>query len=124
MEELKKFDDLTMPDERQKAFAIINRASGQYRSRTLQDIYQSASDIKLHSGVPEAVRTHFATAQNLLVYSWFFYPFNVTAEFLAYVTIEFALKERLCIQHLPSRHAARVSTANVMCRHLYFATRA
>lgn len=94
MEELKKFEEVTLPDERQKAFVLVDRASGQYRPLTLRDVYQNASDIKLHDGVPEVIRTHFATAQNLLVYSWFFYPFNVTAQFLAYVTVEFALKER------------------------------
>lgn len=92
MEELKKLDEITQPDERQKAFAVVNRISGQRRPLTLRDIYESASSIKLHDGVPEVIRNHFATAQNLLVYSWFFYPFNVAAHFLALVTVESALK--------------------------------
>ncbi len=95
MERLKEFDELLNPDERQKAFAVINHVSGHYRSRTLRDIHDSAASIKLHGGVPEEIRSHFATALNLLVYSWYFYPFNVTAEFLAFVTVEFALKQRL-----------------------------
>ena len=94
MEELKKFEEVTLPDERQKAFAVVNWESGTKRPLMLQDIYRNVSEIKLHDGIPEVVRTHFAAAQNLLVYSWFFYPFNVTAQFLAYVTVEFALKER------------------------------
>ncbi len=98
MEELKNLDEITQPDERQKAFAVVNRTSGEHRPLTLKDLYENASSIKLHDGVPEIIRNHFATAQNLLVYSWFFYPFAVTAHFLALVTTEFALKERLSPQ--------------------------
>ena len=95
MEKLKKLDEITEPDERQKAFAVVNQISGECRSLTLKDLHENAVSIKLHDGVPEVIRNHFATAQNLLLYSWFFYPFNVTADFLALVTVEFALKERL-----------------------------
>src|SRR6266446_10771504 len=93
MEELKKLSDVTGPDERQKAFAVIDSTSGQFRALTFLDVYQDTATITLHDGVPDVIRSHFATAQNLLVFSWFFYPFNVTAEFLAYVTVELALKE-------------------------------
>lgn len=94
MEELKKLEEVLEPDKRQKHFAVINWEDGEHRPLTLEDIYQSAASIKLHDGVPEEIRSHFATAQNLLVYSWFFYPFNVTAEFLAFVTLEHALRNR------------------------------
>jgi hypothetical protein len=85
---------VTGPDERQKAFAVIDSTSGQFRALTCRDVYQNTATIRLHEGVPDVIRSHFATAQNLLVFSWFFYPFNVTAEFLAHVTVELALKER------------------------------
>ena len=94
MEELKKLEEVLEPDKRQKHFAVINWENGEHRPLTLEDIYQSTADIKLHDGVPEEIRSHFVTAQNLLVYSWFFYPFNVTAEFLAFVTLEHALRNR------------------------------
>ena len=94
MEELKNYKNIELPDERQKNFSVFDRISGQDRPLSLHDIYQDVSDIKLHDNVPEIIRSHFATAQNLLLYSWFFYPFNVTAELLAYITVEFALKER------------------------------
>ncbi len=94
MEKLKAFDEVTQPDSRQEVFAVVERASGQFRPMTFRDVYEDAATITLHDGVPEVVRSHFAVAQNLLVYSWFFYPFNVTAQFLAYVTVELALKER------------------------------
>lgn len=94
METLKEFSDIMQPDERQKYFAIFDNLLNKDRPLELKDVYFNAVNIKLHNGVPEKIRNHFATAQNLLIYSWFFYPFNVTAEFIAYVTLEFALKER------------------------------
>lgn len=93
MEELKKFDEILVADERQKHFVFPDPISG-YRKLELKDVYEIAAYIKLHDNVPEVVRDHFSTARNLLVYSWFYYPFSVTAEFLAFVTLEFALKER------------------------------
>lgn len=94
MEQLKPFSELTEPDERQKSFACFDSSVGNFRPLRAEDTYARIEDIHLHGGVPEAVRSHFATAQNLIAYSWFYYPFNVTAELLAYVSVEFALKLR------------------------------
>lgn len=94
MEQLKPFSELTEPDERQKFFARFDPDVGDFRPLRAEDIYARIADIHLHEGVPEAVRSHFATAQNLIGYSWFYYPFNVTAELLAYISVEFALKLR------------------------------
>ena len=92
---LKAFDEITQPDIRHSMYAIINVQTGDTRPLVLKDFYETASDIKLHEGVPENIRTHFATALNLLIYSWFYYPFNVTAQFMAFVTLELALREKL-----------------------------
>lgn len=97
MEEFKRFDEILKPDGRQKFFVLWEKASEDQRLE-LKDLYEIAEKIRLHEGVPEVIRNHFTTAQNLLVYSWFFYPFNVTAEFLAFVTLEFALKERFALE--------------------------
>lgn len=70
-----------------------NSANG-YSQNTIEDIYVRAANIKLHDGVPEDIRSHFATALNLIAYSWYFYPFNVTAQLMAYISVEFALKKR------------------------------
>ena len=70
-----------------------------HRKLELKDVYEIAANIRLHDGVPEVIRDHFSTARNLLLYSWFYYPFNVTAEFLAFVTLEFALKERFDLKN-------------------------
>lgn len=92
MEQLKPFNTLMEPDERQRSFARFDPAIGDFRPLRAEDTYALIEDVRLHEGVPEAVRGHFATAQNLIAYSWFYYPFNVTAELLAYVSVEFALK--------------------------------
>lgn len=92
MESLKPLADLLKPDERQPLFSVLDGQSGAFRALTLEDIYQRAAAIHLHDGVPEVIRSHFASAQNLVAYSWFYYPFNVTAQLLGYVSVEAALK--------------------------------
>lgn len=92
MEELKKFEEICEPDERQKHFAIINESRDEIRPLTLRDLYDAADSIKLHNDVPEDIRSHFETARNLLVYSWFYYPFNVVAQLQAFASAEYALR--------------------------------
>jgi hypothetical protein len=94
MEHLKPLAELVEPDERQRFFARYEPELCGFRSLRREDVYQRASEISLHTGVPESIRSHFATATNLLAYSWFYYPFNVTAELSAYISVEFALKLR------------------------------
>ena len=93
MEQLKPQHALTMPDSRQAGFSIYDFAIGSFRPYTLDDLYKSLSTINLHSGVPEEIRSHFSTAQNLVAFSWHHYPFNVTAQLMGHVTIEFALRQ-------------------------------
>lgn len=94
MEKIKSLKDIEIPDDRQLIFRLVNLETGQERKRTIEDIHMGADELTLSDTVPEKIRSHFATAQNLLVYSWYYYPFGVTAQFLALVTVELALKER------------------------------
>ncbi len=94
MEELKPLEALTAPDERQRFFAVVDHSAGTHRPLEASDVYERAAQANLHSGVPEAIRSHFATAQNLVAYSWFCYPFNVAAELHGYISVEFALRTR------------------------------
>ena len=94
MEELKPLTALTEPDERQRFFSMVNQSTGASRPLEIADIYDRASGAALHAGVPEDIRSHFSTAQNLLAYSWFCYPFNVAAELHGYISVEFALRKR------------------------------
>lgn len=93
MEALKPLSELTDPDERNLYFVVTDR-SGSARTLSLQGIHDVVSEIVLHDGVPEPVRSHFSQAQNLAVFSWFHYPFNVTSQLLAFVSVEFALRYR------------------------------
>ena|SRR2546425_496981 len=45
-------------------------------------------------GVPRVIRVHFETARNLLLYSWFVYPFQQVAEMHAFASVEYALRMR------------------------------
>jgi hypothetical protein len=92
MESLKILTEVCQKDPRQDFFCIINYHDGTTRKRTLEDFHKRAESIQLHDGVPEQIRSHFETARNLIIYSWFYYPFNVTAELCAFTSVEFALK--------------------------------
>jgi len=48
--------------------------------------------LALHGGVPTAIRVHFDTARNLLLYAWFVYRFEPVAEMHAYASVEYALR--------------------------------
>ncbi|MDD5333839.1 MAG: hypothetical protein PHS32_08830 [Rhodoferax sp.] len=94
MEELKAITEIVEPDERQRLFVMFDQSTGNQRPLELSDIYNRAAHVALHDGVPVTIRSHFATAQNLLAYSWFCYPFNVVAELHGYISVEFALRAR------------------------------
>ena len=90
-QELKPRDQITEADERNRFFVVEDPEFGR-RQQSLDDLYAVVSQIKLDTSVPEHIRSHFAQAQNLAVYSWFHYPFNVTAQFMGFVTVEYPLK--------------------------------
>ncbi len=95
MESLKKLAEVTEPDVRQNFFPALDSSSPSgMRKRTLQDFHRAAESIQLHAGVPDAIRSHFETARNLIIYSWFYFPFNVTAQLCAYTTVEFAIRTK------------------------------
>lgn len=87
MESLKPIDQVLEGDVRHTYF-------GQY---SVEVFHSQASAANLSEAVPHSIRNHFATAQNLLVYSWFFYPFQMTAQLHAYASVEFALRTRFDI---------------------------
>jgi hypothetical protein len=79
VEELKKASEILEPDERQHLFRVFEPETGFSRRLTVEDLHSVAESLVLHDGVPEEVRSHFAAVKNLIVYSWFYYPFNATA---------------------------------------------
>jgi hypothetical protein len=79
VESLKSLSELTEPDVRNLYFIVTDEVSRASRL-TLEEIHQEVSAIILYESIPPNIRSHFAQAQNLAVYSWFHYPFNVTAQ--------------------------------------------
>ena len=93
MNDLSPITDITKPDERNLYF-VVTDAGGKARKLSLKDIYAEVSRIQLHEGVPAHIIEHFSQARYLSVYSWFHYPFNVTSQFMGFVSVEYALKTK------------------------------
>lgn len=111
MERLKALEELCSPDIRHSFFHVVDQATGNSRPTSQLDIYEAASAITLHEGVPEDVRGHFAAALNLLAYSWFCFQFSSTAQFMAYVSVEYALKMRYPSAKKPPPFASLIRRA-------------
>ena len=95
METLKPLGEVLESDSRQGSFVVRNRLTGEVRQRSLADIHEEVAAAQISGQVPEEVRSAFATAQNLMVYSWFVYAFGVLADRQAYAVLELALRLRL-----------------------------
>jgi hypothetical protein len=95
MEEFKSYDSLLDPDERNSYWCIEDTSSGVTRSLSLEDVYNSISEISLDAVIPEDIKSQFNVAKNVAAYSWFCYPFHQVCEMKVYATVECALKQRL-----------------------------
>jgi hypothetical protein len=80
MEELKKLEEITLPDSRNTHYVLINRQTGQQRKYRLEDLH---------------VRSQFNVARNISLYSWFCYPFHNIADMKTFSTLEMALRVKL-----------------------------
>lgn len=76
-------------------FVIVNQKTGVQRKPTFADYEARVGDVVFPSEVPEAVQNHLTTAKNLLLYSWYYYPFSDTATLQLSLAVECALKTRL-----------------------------
>jgi len=95
MEEFKKFEEITLPDNRNTYFMIINKQTGERSEYDLADLYEEIKLIELHEVVPEDIRSQFNVARNLSLYTWFCYSFHNVSTLKAYSTVEMALRIRL-----------------------------
>lgn len=95
MEEFKSLDEVTTVGQRNTYFALRNRVTGETRPQELKDHYESVDRFVLTEAVPEKVRSHFNTAKNVLLYTWFAYDFFPVAELQALSVLELALRERI-----------------------------
>jgi len=93
METLKRAEDVHQPDARSLSWARLDRPD----NVAFQDRYSEVAALQLNPGAPAAVRSYFATIQNVCVYAWFAYDFYALVVFLSYTLIEMALRIRLPI---------------------------
>jgi len=95
MEKVKTGQTIAQVDFRRTLRVIINLKTGDERKMTFADFEEQVRDIPIPSGAPEEVQELLVTAKNLLLYSWFYYPFSVTASLQASIAVEAALRSRL-----------------------------
>jgi hypothetical protein len=95
MERLKKLDELTKPDPRNRLFVHLNRNQGVPEPLTLDYDHRCAAAIQLSPEVPEPVREYVEVVKTLFVYGWYYYPFCPVAGSLCLLVLEMALRMRL-----------------------------
>jgi len=95
MEDVKTKATLHTPDIRRTMMVIENRKTGTQRPFTFEDIEARVSDIAIPAGAPDQVKDLLVTAKNLLLYSWYYYPFSMSASLQAAAALEQALRLRL-----------------------------
>jgi hypothetical protein len=92
MENLKPLAEVCQPDMRYRGRVDLDTITGVVSETTIESIYSLIEPLKLGANVPEEVRSHFETAKNLALYSWFVYSFNVVAAMQAFASLEMALR--------------------------------
>lgn len=92
MEKLKLLAEVYRPDIRYRDRVDLDKTTGTVSETTIGSIYDLIQPISLESNVPDEVRSHFETAKNLALYSWFVYSFNVVAAMHAFASLEMALR--------------------------------
>jgi hypothetical protein len=90
MEKLKSLDEVLKQDPRNSAFVLLETLA----PPTLEDHYNEIADVVVNPGVPEEVRSYFATVQNVCLYGWCAYDLYAVVQFLCATTIEFALRKK------------------------------
>lgn len=92
MEDVKTKATLHEPDIRRTMRVVINRRTGSQRPFTFDDLEARVQDIPIPPGAPEEIKDLLATAKNLLLYSWYYYPFSMSASLQAAAALEQALR--------------------------------
>src|SRR5579859_3142489 len=93
VEGFRNIPDIFTPDFRSTIYSIYE--NGNFRRINLEDHHANIDSVRISEKVPKEIKTQFDTAKNLSLYSWYVYRFGPVAEHQAYVTFEFALRERL-----------------------------
>jgi hypothetical protein len=93
MERLKPRDEVLLPDVRYRNRINLDHSTDKVEEMTIDTIYDELETVRLSYTAPDAVRSHFEIARNLIVYSWFVYSFNVVAAMQAFASLEMALRD-------------------------------
>lgn len=91
-EYLRPLERMSAPDPRWKSFGHSTPNGIEFIS--LERYAKPIQEIRLNSEVPENVLVHFETARNLALFAWHVYRFIPVAELHAFISIEFALREK------------------------------
>src|SRR6266852_5874182 len=94
MEQFKFLSEVCQPDIRYRARVDLDKTTGTVSETTIKSIYDLIQPIALGAKVPDEVRSHFETAKNLALYSWFVYSFNVVAAMHAFASLEMAVRTK------------------------------
>jgi hypothetical protein len=94
MESLKKLEELYLPDVRYRDRGKRDIATGEITEMGVETIHSQVENVRLNGNVPEPVRSHFETAKNLILYSWFVYSFNAVAAMQAFASLEMAVRTK------------------------------
>lgn len=101
MEQLKLLSEVCQPDIRYRGRIDLEVSTGAVSETTIESIYCLIQTITLGRKVPDEVRSHFETAKNLALYSWFVYAFNVVAAMHAFASLEMALRTKTANRKTP-----------------------
>jgi len=103
MEQLKPLNEVCQPDVRYRGRVDLDKTTGAISETTIESLYRVIEPLALRSTVPDEVRSHFETAKNLALYSWFVYSFNVVAALHAFSSLEMALRMKSGDKKTPFR---------------------
>ncbi len=109
---LKPLNEALLPDPRWQWFSLTSKTGS--RPFELADLHGRLCDFRISAAVPETVRSQFALAQNLMLYSWLVYEFSTITELQAYATLELALNECLGYPKVETKNRAGVKSRPMM----------
>ncbi|RUO24455.1 hypothetical protein CWE09_11395 [Aliidiomarina minuta] len=98
---LRALEHMQAPDPRWSAFGHIEQNG--VESISLERNAKPIQEINLNDEVPDSVVVHFETAKNLALFAWHVYRFVPVAELHAFISVEFALKEKRVTKRLHLR---------------------
>jgi hypothetical protein len=104
MEVLKQLEEVYLSDVRYRNRVNVDLSTGEVTETGVETVHSLVEAVRLNAGVPEEVRSHFETAKNLILYSWFVYSFNEVATMHAMASLEMAVRAKTGEQETPFKN--------------------